>query len=252
MGYFLLARDLIARHGVPLALYSDKHATFRSTKTETLAEQLTGKRDPTQFGRAMNELGVSIITAHSPQAKGRVERLWGTLQGRLVTELRLARISTIEAANDFLPQFIERFNTQFAVVPSDATSAYRDLDPDLLLDAVLCVRHTRTVAHDNTVRFPSRPGEPLFFQVLPGPGRRSYSGQPVELCQYPDGSFAVLHEGRSLAIKPLTLRQRMNPQAAARRQPSPKPATSSTPSPPIPAKDHPWRNSSKLTKSLST
>lgn len=252
-GYLLLLHDLVRRHGIPLALYSDKHATFRSTKTETTAEQLTGKRDPTQFGRAMEELGVSIITAHSPQAKGRVERLWGTLQGRLVTELRLAKVSTIEAANAFLPAFIERFNARFAIAPADPASAYRKLDRRLSLDAILCIKNTRVVARDNTVRFPSGPGEVRCFQILPGPNRRSYAAQPVELREYPDGSLAVFHQGTSLPIRPLTLRERMDASAAARRQAKPaNAAPSSPPTPNTPAKDHPWRKPYKVTKSLNT
>lgn len=247
-GYFLLIEDLLQRHGVPLALYSDKHATFRSTQTSTIAEQLTGKREPTQFGRAMEELGVRIIMAHSPQAKGRVERLWGTLQSRLVTELRLADASTIDEANHFLPTFLERFNHQFAIAPSDDACAYAQPPGDL--SAILCTKYVRRVARDNTVRFPSRPEHPLFFQILPGPGRRSYAKEWVELRQYPDDSIAILHDGQTLAFKPLTLSQRMDPKAAAKRHP-----TTTTPTPPpitVPAQNHPWRKPLKVTKSLST
>ena len=114
-GYFLLLRGIICGQGIPLALYSDRHGIFqRSIKeAETLEEQLSGERQPTQFGRALKELGIQPIFALSPQAKGRIERLFGTLQDRLVAELRLARTGTIEVANRVLEDFLPRFNTPF-------------------------------------------------------------------------------------------------------------------------------------------
>ncbi len=252
LGYFLLMEQVVARHGLPLALYSDKHAIFRVPKTETIAEQLSGKRAPTQFGRAMEELGIKIITAHSPQAKGRVERLWGTLQSRLVTELRLARISTLPAANAFLADYLARFNQRFSVPPTETGVSYRPLSPDVALADVLCIKHTRIVAKDNTVRFPSNPNTPLFFQLLPGPGGRSYAGQQVELREYPDGSITISHVGQTLAVKPLTLSQRIRPKAASPRATAAASRAPAPPPPAIPATDHPWRRSYKVTKSQST
>lgn len=150
--------------------------------------------------------------------------------------------------NRFLPAFLERFNHQFAIAPTDTACAYTEPPHDL--SAILCTKYIRRVARDNTVRFPSRPEHPLFFQILPGLGRRSYAKELVELRQYPDNSIAILHDGQTLAFKPLTLSQRMNPEAAARRQSS----TPATTPPPItvPAQNHPWRKPLKVTKSLST
>jgi transposase len=260
-GYFLLLGDLIRNKGLPLALYADKHGVFRPTANETVQEQLTGHRDPSQFGRAMAELAVSLIFAHSPQAKGRIERLWGTLQSRLVAELRLARCTSLEEANRFLDAFVPRFNARFAVTPANPGSAYRPLAKDVDLEATLCRKHYRIVQKDNTVRcFPSQ-GQPLCFQILPGPGKRSYQGLRVEVRDYPDGRAEVLLDGRVLPTRPLTLSQRLRP---SRRVPPP-PATPpppakerppAQPSQPVlpwkPPPDHPWRKSLGLTKSLNT
>src|SRR4030067_737966 len=114
-GYFLLLEGIVVREGIPLSLYHDRHSIFYHTtdKEESLEEQLEGKRKPTQFGRLMEELGINSIAARSPQAKGRVERLWGTFQDRLVSELRLARACTCDMANRGLWDFLPRFNVRF-------------------------------------------------------------------------------------------------------------------------------------------
>ena len=130
-GYMLMLKDIIDHHGVPLALYSDRHGIFqRSPKEpESLEEQLRGRRNPTQFGRALKELDIRLILAHTPQAKGRIERVWGTFQDRLVSEMRLAGASTIEQANQVLWNFLPRYNQRFGVAPAQPGSAYRQL-PD--------------------------------------------------------------------------------------------------------------------------
>ena len=116
-GYMLMLKNIIEHHGVPLTLYSDRHSIFqRSPKDpESLEEQLQGRRAPTQFGRAMEELDIQLIMAHTPQAKGRIERVWGTFQDRLVSELRLAGATTIQQADNVLWDFLPRFNQRFAV-----------------------------------------------------------------------------------------------------------------------------------------
>jgi hypothetical protein len=124
-GYLEILRDTVRRHGVPAAVYHDRHVIFvASTRTPlTLEEQLVDRRRPTQFGRALSELGIQSIAAWTPQAKGRIERVWGTLQDRLVTELRLAGANDREAANRVLRRFVPRFNRRFAVPPVDASPA---------------------------------------------------------------------------------------------------------------------------------
>ena len=137
-GYLLLLREIIQSQGVPLAIYSDRHSIFQINpkQPESLEEQLAGERQPTQVGRALQELGIQSIVALSPQAKGRVERLWGTLQDRLVSELRLAGAATLEEANRVLRDYLPRFNDRFAVPPAQSGSAYRRLEPGICLEGV--------------------------------------------------------------------------------------------------------------------
>ena len=144
---FLLMQNLLRRRGIPLALYTDRHAVFKHTP----GSGSTGT--PTQFGRAMAELGIQIIFALSPQAKGRVERATGTFQDRLITELRLAGATTIEQAKAVLKQFLPRYNRRFQVPAQCPDPAFRPLPPDLRLGQVLCFKHKRRVARDNTVQF---------------------------------------------------------------------------------------------------
>ena len=132
-----------------------------------------------------------MIFALSPQAKGRVERAAGTFQDRLVTELRLAGASSIGEANRVLEQFLPRYNRRFRVPPQCPESAYRPLDCDLYLDRVLCFKHRRKVARDNTVRFQLHT-----LQLLPEPERPSYAGAVVEVLEGLDGRLRVRHEGR--------------------------------------------------------
>ena len=209
-GYLLMLREIIDHHGVPLALYSDRHGIFqRSPKEpESLDEQLRGRRDPTQFGRALEELDIRLIMAHTPQAKGRIERAWGTFQDRLVSELRLTGASTIEQANKVLWDFIPRYNERFAVAPAQPGSAYRPLPAGVSLDETLCFKYLRTVANDNTVQFDS-----AAIQLLSDDHRASYARATVEVQERLDGSIVVTYHGRTLAAKPappepVTLRAR--------------------------------------------
>ena len=149
-GYFVLLEQILGQHGSPMSIYSDRHTIFFSPKRDklTVEEELAGMRAPeSQFGRALRELGIHHIAASSPQAKGRVERLWGTLQSRLIVEMRSAGITTIEGANAFLPGFITRFNERFAVEPEDSALAFGDkLSPEQL-SLVCCVKVERSVSN---------------------------------------------------------------------------------------------------------
>ena len=186
--YFLLIQSLVQRCGIPVALYTDRHGVFRHTPGSGLPGM------PTQFSRAMEELGIQMIFALSPQAKGRVERAAGTFQDRLVTELRLAGASSIWEANRVLEKFLPRFNQRFRVLPQHPEPAFRPLDPELCLEQVLCFKHSRRVARDNTVRF-----QLLTLQLLPGPERPSYAGAAPEVLEGLDGRLSVRHERRILA-----------------------------------------------------
>ena len=195
-GYFLLLQQVLKTKGIPLDIYHDRHSVFQdnSKRPWTLQEELQGRKEQTQFGRALEELGITSIAAHSPQAKGRVERLNGTLQDRLVQELRLAGIEDIRAGNRFLPGYFKRFNARFAVKAEESGLAYRPMDAGLDLDRILSFRYQRVVALDNTVRLEGR-----LIQVPPGPKRRSYAGAHVWVHEFLDGSLGVWYQDRWLA-----------------------------------------------------
>ena len=182
--YFLLIQGLVRDLGIPVALYTDRHGVFRHTPGSGLPGM------PTQFSRAMDELGIQMIFALSPQAKGRVERVAGTFQDRLVTELRPAGSGSIGEANSVLEQFLPRFNQRFEIPPPYPEPAFRPLDPELGLEQILCFKHRRTVARDNTVRFQLHT-----LQLLPGAERSSYAGAAVEVLEGLDGRLTVRHEG---------------------------------------------------------
>ena len=190
-GYFLLMDGVIRRYGIPLALYGDRHGVFKFNGKPRHVPQPVG---PTQFTRAMGELGIEQIFARSPQAKGRVERMAGTFQDRLVSELRLAGAATFEQANAVLRNFLPRFNNQFCVPAQESQIAYRSLDPSPSLERVLCFKHVRQVARDNTVKYQLRT-----LQLLPAQDRPSYAGVKVEVLERSDGRLTVQHEGEVIA-----------------------------------------------------
>ena len=190
-GYFTLLEGLIERWGIPLAVYSDRHAVFKhnARQPETAAEA-------TQFTRSLQELGIRQIFARSPQAKGRVERAAGTFQDRLVTELRLAGARTIDQATTVLRDFLPRYNARFAVQPEHPEPAYRSADPDLRLSEILCFKDTRKVARDNTVKYNWR-----VLQLLPDAERTSYADLRVEVLERPDGELSVQYQGHTVATQ---------------------------------------------------
>lgn len=158
-GYFEVMRTVITGNGIPVSLYADRHTIFISPKDGKLSieEQLEGVVvNDTQFGRALKQLGITLIKARSAQAKGRVERLWETLQSRLPIEFALNDITTIDAANIFLSGYIEEYNTQFAVVAEDSEKAYRELSPALNLDNILCNVVKRTFDNGGVFSFYNR------------------------------------------------------------------------------------------------
>ena len=193
-GYFTLMQGLIERWGRPVALYGDRHGVFKfSGKPRHIQPPV----EATHFSRAMEELGIQQIFARSPQAKGRVERAAGTFQDRLVTELRLAGATTLDQANAVLRDFLPRYNTQFAVPAELAHPAYRPWCSQRPLDQILCLKHTRKVARDNTVKYQWRT-----LQLLPGAERPSYAGVQVEVLEHTDGRLQVRHEGEIIPTRP--------------------------------------------------
>jgi transposase len=195
-GYAVVLETVFTTRGLPVACYGDGTTILvRSDSHWSLDEELRGAQDPTHLGRVLAELGIGYIRARSPQAKGRIERLWRTLQDRLIAELRLRGLVTREAANAFLPLFIADYNRRFARPATDPTLAWRRPPRDLAL--VLSCRYTRMVARDNTVRL-----GPRWLQLPPGPGGRSYAGRRVELRECLDGRLVARLDGRVLATAP--------------------------------------------------
>jgi hypothetical protein len=250
-GYSLLLKDIVSRLGIPLALYHDRHGIFEHTQKdmETLEEQLKGRKEPTQFGRLMEELGITSISALSPQAKGRIERLWGTFQDRLVSELRLAGARNIDEANRMLRNFLPRYNQHFAVEAAQPGSAYRKVGASFNPEEVFCFKYQRRVGADNVVRF----GE-YRLQIQPTNSRISYAHALAEVHERLDGSLAVYHNGHCLLI---TLAPLEAPALRVRRiaklkpityYPEPYTVATKIPIPKLhkPAPDHPWRKSSKV------
>jgi Phage integrase family len=150
--------QIVRRQGIPLALSVDRHGIFPPNQRPplTLDEELAGGRAPPQVGRVLGELGIRHIAARSPQAKGRVERLWGTWQDRLVAELAAAVVTALAAANAFLPAYRGRHNARFAVPATDAGLAYPPVPASLNLVHICCFKHTRVVRPDNTISFQTR------------------------------------------------------------------------------------------------
>jgi transposase len=162
-GYTTVLGQTCRQYGVPVTLYGDRLSLFRrNDQYWTLAEELRGQQDPTHFGRMLRDLGMGFIAAQSPQAKGRIERLWGTLQDRLVSELRRRGLDTLAQANAFLPEFRPAFIQRFARPAVEPTPAWRPAPPDL--ERILSCRYTRVVARDNTVQLGAR-----WLQIPPGP-----------------------------------------------------------------------------------
>ena len=179
--YFRATRSYLEAHGKPVAFYSDKHSIFRVN-----AKDAAGGDGATQFGRALTELNIDILCANSPQAKGRVERAFGTLQDRLVKELRLAGISTVEAANTWLPGFIEDYNKRFGRAPANAKDLHRPLTAADDLDEILAWREERKVTRNLTLRY-----DRMMLMLDPTPLARGLARRTVEVVNYPDGRFAV-------------------------------------------------------------
>lgn len=248
MGYLALLKDIIRRKGMPLSVYSDRHTIFRSPKADrlTIDEQLAGVKPRSQFGRACDQLGITMITAHSPQAKGRVENLFGTLQDRLVQELQIASIKDMAQAQRFLPGFLKRYNKRFNKPALNPESAYRPPAASELLTQALCMRFERVVANDHTVSFAGR-------RLQLPKARRSYAGQKVALCISPEGLLTYWYQGELLGSGPrlegrlladlATLATALPPapdtppaDALPKAKPHHQPGTAVTPS-----ADHPWR-----------
>ena len=199
LGYLLLLRSIAQRYGLPMSIYHDRHTILRSPKQATLEEQLAGQAPMSQIQRIMADLGIEAIPAYSPQAKGRIERLWGTLQDRLTKELRLANITTLEQANAFLPSFMERYNARFAQPPQDPADAWVPLPSDLDLPYYFAIRTTRKVRADHCITFAGQ-----LLQLLLDPKDTSLVDDTVTVHSTPEGELYLYHGKRRLTHQVVT------------------------------------------------
>lgn len=253
-GYLAILRQTIVAHGLPAAIYRDGHSAFEPTSPGRGHQPGEAEPSLSQVGRALVELQIDSIAAGSPQAKGRIERLWGTFQDRLVVELRLARVVDRDGANAFLPGFLERFNARFVVPALDPAPAWRALPEVVRLERVLVFKYTRKVAKDHTINLGGR-----VLQLPRGAtGAANYAGKRVEVHVALDGSMVAYDGERRLATiaapaDPIQLRA----ARALRVTPSLNPAAASIPwTPPV---SHPWkriqpgsRREKRLTDSLGS
>ena len=191
-GYFRLLHRLLRRFGVPLSFYGDRHSVFvRNDDHWSVEEQLAGRREPTQFGRALDQLGITYIAAQSPQAKGRIERLWGTFQDRLTSELRLAGANDRNSSNQVLRRFLPDHNRRFGRAPREMEKAWRPAPENL--DRICCFHHERSVSNDNIVQWDGRR-----FQIPPQAQRFSFAGAKVQLVESLEGKISIYYRDAKL------------------------------------------------------
>ena len=212
----------IRKRGLPLKVYLDKHSTYKSTAKATIEEQLEGVEPLSEFERALKELGVEVSHAHSPQAKGRIERLFRTFQDRVIKEMRLTGIKTIEEGNQFLEEYLPLYNKRFSVHPREKDDVHRPLPRGIDLSAILCMKTERTLRNDFTVAHNHK-----LYQI-----EEATKASKVIVQDRMDGSMRVTYQGRALRFREITerpLKENKQPIVTRRKKTY------------IPPADHPWR-----------
>jgi len=216
----------IRKSGLPMKVYLDKHTTYKSTAKPTIQDELDRVEPLSQFERALKELGVEVIHAHSPQAKGRIERLFGTLQDRLVKEMRLRGIRTLEEGNQFLEDYLPLYNRRFSVCPKEGDNFHRPLPRGLALDTILCIKTERALRNDYTVAHNKK-----LYQI-----EETIKASKVMVQERVDGSMIMTHKGGALRFKEIIERPAGEKTQEVLMRPR---------KPRIPSADHPWRRSYK-------
>lgn len=216
-------RRYIRKNGLPMSLYMDKHTTYKATGKPTIEDELNGTEPVSEFGRALKELGVQLIHAHSPQAKGRVERLFNTLQDRLVKEMRLWGISSIAEANDFLKEYLPIYNRRFAKKAAETENLHRSIPKGLDLHRILCIKTERTLKNDFTIAHDRK-----LYQI-----EEAVKTKKLMVEDYTDGSMAIWCKGQKVKFRQIAIKPE-KPQKQTLRSGRSKAST--------PAKDHPWRD----------
>lgn len=217
-------RSYIKRYGIPASLYLDKHMTYRSPKQQTLEDELAGKRAMSQFQRAAEDLGIHVIHANSPQAKGRVERIFRTFQDRLIKEMRLANICGIEEGNRFLARYLPVYYKRFGVVPSEAGDMHRPVSEELDLNRVLCIKTAHVLRNDFTVAH-----EGKLYQVLD-----NIQAKKVVVEERMDETMVIRYGEQSLRFKLIVAQ-------AQKLTPKPRGFVFSMRKISVPSFGHPWR-----------
>jgi len=213
----------IKKYGIPMSVYLDKHSTYKSTAKPSIEDELNNTGPLSEFERALKELQVKVIHANSPQAKGRIERLFKTLQDRLVKEMRLRGIKTIEEANKFLGEYLPIYNKRFSIKPKERGDLHRDIPKGIKLDNILCLKTERVLRNDFTVAYNRK-----FYQI-----KDKVKATKVMVLEKIDGSMAITHKGVNLKFVEIMAR----PQKE--RKPPDTYTVRKTYTPPV---DHPWRN----------
>jgi alkylated DNA nucleotide flippase Atl1 len=213
----------IKKYGIPLSIYLDKHTTYKSTKKPSIEDELNNVQPLSQFARALTELGVNVIYADSPQAKGRIERLFGTFQDRLIKEMRLRNIKTIEEANRFLGYYLPIYSKRFAVKPINDADLHRAIPQGIDLDKILCVKTSRALRNDFTIAHNRK-----LYQI-----ENDINAKRVMVEERIDGSMLITHKDVNLRFKEIASRPKREQQEGPKIH-TPNKAY-------VPAKDHPWR-----------
>ena len=218
-------KHYIEKYGIPMSVYLDRHSTYKSTGKPTIEDELANKMPKSQFERALEELGVRVIHAYSPQAKGRIERLFKTLQDRLVKEMRLKGIKTKDEANEFLKHYLRLHNERFSIKPAKEGDLHRGIPEDVDIDRILCIKTKRTLRNDFTI---SHDGN--LYQIT-----ERVHGKEVIVEERIDGSMLITYDNRRLKFKEITSRPVIDKVTEQKTiQSKPKKVC-------IPPKNHPWK-----------
>jgi len=201
----IVLKEIFIRKGLPLSIYLDRDSKFITTRKGGLHIELKDGvyETKTQMARALEELGIRMIYANSPQAKGRIERLWGTFQDRLVSEMRYEKIDEMKDANEYLLNiYLPSHNKKFSRQPALKESAWREIPENIKLENILCIKDKRKVKGDSTISYKGR-----WYKVLPTKTRYGFAKAEVETQEYLDGSLHIFYKGEKLPVEPIEKRQ---------------------------------------------
>lgn len=228
-------KSYIRKYGIPLRVYLDKHTTYKSPAKPTIEDEIEGTEPLSEFERALKELGVEVKHAHSPQAKGRIERLFKTFQDRVVKEMRLKEIGTIEEANKFLQGYLPEYNRRFTVKPKEEDNLHRNVPKGIKLDDILCIKTERTLRNDFTIAHDGK-----LYQVMD-----KTNAKKVMVEERINGTMLIIHEGNRLRFKEITARpekENKMPRGVSYCGKKPFILIPRKRKKYIPPPDHPWRS----------